>query len=109
VKRERFPHASLFLETFIEGDRRVFVCSTKSTSVFRCSTREVLAFYKWPAKTPTGDALRAWLQDLERRDAAKAPQARQEGLSDEIKATGWGPEANGLDESDPQFQTRTVI
>jgi hypothetical protein len=97
MKRERFPHDKLYLETFIDGDRRVYVCSIKSTSVFCSSTKEVLAFYKWPAKTPTGDALRAWLRDLERRDAAKAPQAQGEGISDEVRATGFGPEAHDED------------
>lgn len=68
----------------------------------------MLAFVRWPAKTPTGDALRAWLTALEERDSARASEAPVEGISDELAATGFGPEVHGVDEADPQFQTRTI-
>jgi len=34
---------------------------------------------------------------------------KADGLSPELLATGFGPEAHGLDESDPNYLTRTVI
>ena len=33
--------------------------------------------------------------------------AEQQGLTPELLATGWGPETH-LDETDPNFQTRTI-
>jgi len=35
-------------------------------------------------------------------------EGKAPNLSQELLATGFGPECHGLDESDPQFQTRTI-
>lgn len=66
----------------------------------------MLRFAAWPAKTPTGDELRTWLAELEAADSVKA--APLSDKQEEIQATGFGPECH-LDESDPNFATRTVI
>lgn len=74
-------------------------------SQIRMTRRDVLRAIKWPIKTPTGDALRAWLDEIDAMNAP-APEALD---MEQIKKEGWGPEAHGLDESDPNFQTRTVL
>jgi hypothetical protein len=107
MKRERFPHPSLYVESFLDGNGRVFVCCDKGTSRFCDSRKEVLRFLQWPTKTPTGDALRAWLSELEAADIQRkgASLEQDEAL---LKATGFGPEQH-LEESDPNYQTRTVL
>ena len=65
--------------------------------------KEVLRFVKWPVKTPTGDARREWLDEIDKTGAPKAPEIDAARL----KAEGFGPEQH-LDESDPNFQTRIV-
>jgi hypothetical protein len=66
--------------------------------------KEMLRWIGWPRKTPTDEALRAWLADLAVADAKR--QGNDEG-PERDDATGFGPEAH-LDESDPNHQTRTI-
>jgi hypothetical protein len=58
-------------------------------------TKELLRFIAWPKKTPTGDALRAWLEVKPAKPAPAEPTA---------EVSGFGP-----DTEDPNYQTRTVI
>ena len=69
--------------------------------------KTLLKFVAWPTKTPTGDRFRDWLNGFETDNATRFVGESQE-LSEEIKATGFGPECH-LDESDPNYQTRTVV
>lgn len=65
-------------------------------SMLFTDTKELLRFIAWPRKTPTGDALREWLN---------GPTAKPEPLpAAEPEASGFGP-----DSDDPNYQTRTVI
>jgi hypothetical protein len=73
------------------------------------SRQDLLRFISWPAKTPTGDAIREWLKSFDAPEPPpNAPQPTSL-LSDELLATGFGPEAHALDETDPNHLTRTVI
>ena len=66
-------------------------------SMLFTDTKELLRFIAWPKKTPTGDALREWLN---------SPTAELESTSiaSELVASGVGP-----DPEDPNFQTHTII
>ena len=64
-------------------------------SMLFTDTKELLRFIAWPRKTPTGDALRAWLAD--------APTAEPPAAAD-TDASGFGP-----DPDDPNYQTRTIV
>jgi hypothetical protein len=65
-------------------------------SMLFTDTKELLRFIAWPKKTPTGDALREWLN---------ASTAEPEPLpAAEPEASGFGP-----DPDDPNYQIRTVI
>ncbi len=64
--------------------------------------KAVLKAVKWPSKTPTGDALRAWLTEWEQHDAS-APATPFD--SERIAAEGFGPEAH----EEPNDSTRTII
>lgn len=76
-------------------------------AMFFRNRKDLLRFCSWPTKTPTGDALRAWLNEVEAR-ATTSESVTDAQLSAEIQATGFGPECH-LDEADPNYQTRTVI
>jgi hypothetical protein len=56
--------------------------------------KELLAFVAWPKKTPTGDALREWLNLTPTEPAPAA----------EPETSGFGP-----DPDDPNYETKTII
>ena len=66
--------------------------------------KAMLKFVAWPPKTPTGDRLREWLNSFVNDE----PKTVTDGLTAEAVATGFGPECH-LDESDPNYATKTVI
>ena len=80
-----------------------FLVWKPDTSTICMTRKDLLRFVKWPVKTATGDALREWLDELEKAEPVKAPEIDLARL----KAEGFGPESH-LDESDPNFQTRIV-
>jgi hypothetical protein len=63
-------------------------------SMLFTDVKELLAFIAWPRKTPTGDALREWL-NLKPAEPA---------LTADPEASGFGP-----DPDDPNANTRTII
>lgn len=85
----------------------LFIAWKPSVSMAFRERKALLKFVAWPAKTPTGDRFREWLNSFEKPATPElAPTAPE--LSPELLATGFGPECH-LDESDPNYQTRTVI
>lgn len=104
MKREHFAHSGIRIETWFDGVRN-YVCWKPGTSVFCANRSEVLRFMAWPAKTPTGDALRLWLTEIEEADAKRAKPAEQQGLTPELLATGWGPEAHDIDNDNTKMVT----
>jgi len=115
VSRTQHFHVpgALFIERQVDRwNGEGFIAWVPPTS--RCFTnrKDLLKFVSWPAKTPTGDVLREWLQGFDPVvDYAPDPVTPQavSSLSDELLATGFGPEVHDLDESDPNHLTRTVI
>ena len=88
---------------------RYYIVYSRGRSSYTCDQKEVRRLLKLPPKTPSRDTLDAWLAEVAAYDAEKRkPLKVVEGISDEIKATGFGPEAH-LDESDPNFETRMVV
>lgn len=85
----------------------LFIAWKPNVSMAFRERKELLKFVAWPPKTPTGDRFREWLNSFE-KPATSEPAAATPELSPELLATGFGPECH-LDESDPNFQTRTVI
>jgi len=84
----------------------LFIAWKPNVSMCFRERKALLKFVSWPAKTPTGDQFREWLNSFEQQ--APEPAAEAQELSPEVLATGFGPECH-LDESDPNFQTRTVL
>jgi hypothetical protein len=135
MRRERL-HLSRYtsIETYRDWNGRVFIAYSSSASML---FRDVTALRKW-LKLPKGVASRdtfdSWIASIEAADQERADKKKpllQEGLSDELLATGFGPEVHldesdpmddlrqasadvsgvevHLDKSDPNYQTRTVI
>jgi hypothetical protein len=104
MKTERFNAPGLYIER--QWDRwngATFIAWKPHVSQGFADRKALLKFVAWPPKTPTGDRIREWLDGFE-----QAPEPAPPDTSDEIQATGFGPECH-LDETDPNHQTRTVI
>ena len=107
MKTEHFKvPGSLWIERQIrrEGPSPVFIAWKPGTSQSFFDRKALLRFAAWPKSTPTGTALREWLDSFDGKDQKPDEAQHQEA----IKQTGFGPEAH-LDPSDPNYQTRTVI
>jgi hypothetical protein len=67
---------------------------------------EVARQSRWPVGTPTGEALRNWLA----QHGLERPGKARPAVPVAVVATGFGPECHeGLDASDPNYQTRVVL
>ena len=114
IKFQRFQvPGSLFIERQVDRwNGEGFIAWKPHTSMCFTDRKAMLRFISWPAKTPTGDAIREWLRSfdpvVDHETPTHDPQTVSP-LSDELLATGFGPEVHALDESDPNHLTRTVI
>ncbi|MFZ9960673.1 MAG: hypothetical protein ACO3GP_09790 [Candidatus Limnocylindrus sp.] len=86
-----FERPTLRITSIREDDRHYYLCWRPDISCFQLERKALLKWCKWPPKTPTGDALRAWLLTLE----GETPVA----VSDD----------GALAPEDPNYATRTVI
>ena len=119
AKRDAFVAGGLRIETSIDASGRWFVVWKPDVSVYVRTRKEVLKFASWPIKTPTGDSLRGWLDQLEAIDQERVSKKAQpltggplmEGkapnLSQELLATGFGPEVFA-EEEDPTANTKMI-
>lgn len=113
MKTERFhvPGALLVVAYNDRWNGLSYMAWKPHVSMHFRERKDLLRFCSWPTKTPTGDALRAWLNEVEGNSKAPSEVAEvptDTALSPELQATGFGPECH-LDETDPNYQTRTVI
>ena len=83
----------------------LFIAWKPSVSMAFRERKALLRFVAWPAKTPTGDRFREWLNSFEQQAPELATTAPE--LSPDVMATGFGPECH-LDETDPNYNTRTI-
>lgn len=64
MKTERFKAPGLWVERQRrKGEPTVYVAWKPHTSQGFAEPRDLLRWLKWPAGTPTGDALRQWLEE----------------------------------------------
>jgi len=118
MKRDTFTAPGLRVER--QWDRwngTLYLAWRPNVSMCFRDRKSMLKFVAWPAKTPTGDRFREWLDSFEQQGhpnetqpltSSPLVQRSEASLSQELLATGFGPECH-LDESDPNHQTRTVI
>ena len=121
MRRERL-HLSRYtsIETYRDWNGRAYIACSSNASVLIRDVRELRRFLKIPKGVPSREALDSWIASLEAADQERVskraePLTREAdgaqtspNLSHELLATGFGPECH-LDESDPNYQTKTVI
>ena len=122
AKRDRL-HLSPYqtIETGRDWNGRFYIAYSGGASLFIRDLKELRRFLKVPKGIPSRESLDSWLASLEAMD--KEREAKREhlpltsepvvegsetNLSQELLASGFGPECH-LDESDPNFATKTVI
>ena len=86
----------------------LFIAWKPNVSMAFRERKQLMKFVSWPAKTPTGDRFREWLDSFDVNETVVDDPQPALPLTDELLATGFGPECH-LDESDPNYQTRTVV
>ena len=84
-----------------EGPPVVYAVLSGKTSKLFSDHKALLKFVKWPASTPTGQALRDWLASFDQKPDAATPELDMAV----IKKEGFGPEAH---EDDPIAQTKMI-
>jgi len=105
MKIEQFEAPGLKItRTYDRGSGEFFIAWKPNVSMWFKDRKAMLKFVAWPPKTPTGDRLREWLNGFVNDE----PKTVIDGLTAEAVATGFGPECH-LDESDPNYATKTVI
>ena len=108
MKRARLQlNAATSIETSLDANGRYWIAYSNGASVFLRDTKELRRFLKLPRGIPSRERFDAWLQEI----VSTSDTARHDtstGPSKELLATGFGPECH-LDESDPNYATRTVI
>ena len=110
MKRARLQlNAATSIETSLDANGRYWIAYSNGASVFLRDTKELRRFLKLPKGIPSRERFDEWLAELQAADSARTERRDvKEGLSEELLATSWGPEVH-LDESDPNYATRTVI
>ena len=111
MRRERIHlQGDITVETRKDTNGRFFIAHASGVSVYLRKPEEVREFLDLPAKTPSLGSLDSWFASLSLADQQKPLSAKETEpkLSAEALQTGFGPECH-LDESDPNFQTRTII
>lgn len=111
MKRDRLAISRFqSVETYVDFGGRVFIAYSSGASVMLRDKKELRKFLGLPLKTPSREALEAWFVSLDAIDDERQNRKTQQktGLTKEILTTGFGPECH-LDETDPNYQTKTVI
>ena len=93
------------VETNLDWNGRYYICRSGTCSVFRRDPLEVRKFLKLPKGIPSRAAFDSWIESLTAADEARQSRKVDKQID---HATGFGPECH-LDESDPNYATRTII
>lgn len=102
MKRDRIqlsPHTSVESSRDING--WYYIAYSSGAAIFVRNHADLRRFLRLPKGIPMRDALESWLQT---KTGAVAP-VEVHSQHD----TSFDPLAHQLDESDPQFQTKTII
>lgn len=104
MKRHVFQKGDTFIEYSRQrtGPLHQFVLCNLGKAWFCTDPKRVVKELKLSKGTPTREAVEEWLAGLKTGPAEDLDM-------DRIKAEGFGPESFGLDESDPNHLTKTII
>lgn len=101
IKSFRSPGVSIDRHVVREGPSPYFVAWQPHTSRMFYERKELMRWLKWPKGTATREKIDEWLDSFVEETAPDLDMAA-------IEREGFGPEAHGLDESDPNHQTKMV-
>ena len=103
MKAERFTSGGLFVERAHrrEGPSPTFAVCYKGQAWFELNPWRIMKKCRIGKGIPTRVEFSQWIEKLEAKDEPKLDMER-------VKAEGFGPEAHGLDESDPNHGTKMV-
>jgi hypothetical protein len=113
MKRCRFSSPGILIDADLDLSGRYFTTWRPHVSQHFRDSKALLRWMAWPPKTPTGDALRQWLEEVRAADAARrepvsaAGDANVAGSFDPLAHEAPAHEA--LDASDANHATRTII
>jgi hypothetical protein len=106
AKRDKLVlSAHQFIETSRDINGRYFIAYSGGASLFIREVKDLRRFLKIATGIPMRESLESWLASLAGMDAARQKPLAKEGLSDELLATGFGPEVHDVDNEN----TRTVV
>ena len=110
MKRARLQlNAATSIETSLDANGRYWIAYSNGASVFLRDTKELRRFLKLPKGIPSRERFDTFITELQAADNTRIERREaKEGLAEELLATGFGPECH-LDESDPNYATRTVV
>lgn len=97
-----------FIETSRDHNGRYFIAYSGGASVFIREIAELRRFINLPKSIPMRESLESWLASLADMDAKRRGDVPAP-LGDAQVEGSFDPLAHALDESDPQFNTKTVI
>ena len=100
MKPSTFQTRGLVIQALRDFDGLYFIAWKPHTSCGFRVRQDLIKWCGYPVKTPTRDALVAWLDGLDQGKPAKAEQDKAL-----LKATGFGPEQH---EDDPTANTRMI-
>lgn len=100
--------AHQFIETARDHNGRYFIAYSGGASVFIREIAELRRFLRIPRGLPMRESLESWLASLEDMDTKRRGDVPAP-LGDAQVEGSFDPLAHGLDDSDPQFNTKTVI
>lgn len=100
--------AHQLIETARDHNGRYFIAYSGGASVFIREIAELRRFLRIPKGLPMRESLESWLASLEDMDAKRRGDVPAL-LGDAQVEGSFDPLAHSLDESDPQFNTKTVI
>jgi hypothetical protein len=105
MKRDRLRlSAHQYIESGRDTNGRFFIAYSSGASVFVRDYADLRRFLRLPKGIPMRDALESWLSELPTKTGAAAP-----GGDLSRSDHSFDPIAHQLDESDPQFQTKTIL
>lgn len=97
-----------FIETGRDWNGRYFIAYSSGASVFIREIAELRRFLRIPKGLSMRESLESWLSSLEDMDAKRRGDVPAPPGDAQVEGS-FDPLAHGLDESDPQFNTKTVI
>jgi hypothetical protein len=109
MKRDKLrlsQHQSV--ETGRDYNGRYFIAYSSGASVFVRDVKELRRFLSIAKGLPMRESLDSWLSGLADMDAKRKGDVPAP-VGDANVEGSFDPLAHGLDESDPQFNTKTVI